>query len=129
MDTVKNEDANRIGNLLSEIRDLYGTLKEMTKRFLDDFSIPRLNELVRERALVLLKIDSEEERLLRIAEAGSLKRYGEYGEITDTIAAILSFDREIAARVTRVMNTVRGELSSLSESSNAAKVYTRHCRR
>jgi hypothetical protein len=128
MDTVNTSNNAQIVQVLSEIRDLYGTLCAMTKRFLDEFSIPALHDLLRERARVLLKIGSEEEGLLRIAEVRCLRQYGEYGEITGHIAAILSCDREIAARVTQGMKTVKRELSSLSATANAAITYTRHTR-
>lgn len=119
---------SQIGQLLSEIRDLYGTLRDMTRRFLDEFSIPALQSLLNERAVVLLKIDSEEERLLRISDVRRLKQYGEFGEITDHIAAILSCDREITERVKHGMKAVNRELSSLSATSNAAIMYTLHTR-
>jgi hypothetical protein len=128
MDTVNTSNTSQIGQLLSEIRDLYGTLRTMTRRFLDEFSIPALQDLVKERAAILLKIDSEEERLLRISEVQSLKQHDEYGEITDHIAGILTCDREIATRVTQGMKTINRELSSLSATSNAAIRYTQHTR-
>jgi hypothetical protein len=128
MVTVNAPDNSQIGQLLSEIRDLYGTLCVMTRRFLNEFSIPALQELLEERALVILKIDSEEDRLLRVSEPRTWKKYGEYKEIEDHISTIVSCDREIAARVTHGMNAISRELSSLSDFSSAAKTYIRHCR-
>jgi hypothetical protein len=128
MDTMNASNTTQIGLLLSEIRDLYGTIRDMTKRFLDNFSIPALDDLLRERAQVLLKIDSEEDHLLRISDVACLKQYGEFGEINIHRTAILSCDREIAARVTNGMKTVSRELSSLSATANAALTYTRHTR-
>jgi hypothetical protein len=128
MVAMNPSNTTRIGQLLSEIRDLYGTLRDMTKRFLDEFSVSSLQDLVRERALVLLKINSEEDRLLRISDVGGLKQYGEFREINDSIAAILAADREITTRVTSRMNSINSELALLSDTSSAAKTYTRHCR-
>jgi hypothetical protein len=128
MDAMNAPGATQIGQLLSEIRDRYGTLRDMTRRFLDEFSFPALPDLLKERAGVLLKIDSDEERLLRISDVECLKHYGEYGEITDHIAAILSCDREITERVKHGMKVVNRELSSLSATSNAAIMYAHHTR-
>ena len=125
---MNKSNTTQIGQLLSDIRDLYGTLQDMTRRFLDEFSIPALQDLLKERAVVLLKIDSEEERLLRISDVRCLNHYGEYGEITDHIAAILSCDREITERVKHGMKAVNRDLSSLSATSNAAIMYTLHTR-
>lgn len=127
MVTVKPSTA-QIRQLLSDIGDLYGTLCAMTKRFLNEFSIPALNDLLAEREQVLLKIRSEEGRLLGITEVQGLKQYGEYGEITGHIDAIGECDREIAARVTHGMKSINRELSSLSATANAAITYTRHTR-
>lgn len=100
----------------------------MTRRFLDDFSIPALQDLLRERSVVLSKIDSERTRLLGISSPRSWDRYGEYGEIRNAISAVSAYDREIAARVLNSMNSINRELSSLSNSSNAALNYSRHRR-
>jgi len=126
---MNTPDTTQIGMLLSEIRDFYGTLRAMTRRFLDEFSIPALQDLLKERAVVLLKINSEEEQLIGISEIQGLKKYSQYGEISNHISAILSCDSEIAARIKYGMSEIRGRLSKLSDSSNAALKYTRHCRR
>lgn len=114
--------------LLSGIRDLFRTLCSMTQRFLDDFSMQALQDLLRERSVVLLKIDSERARLLGISTPRCWDRYGEYGEIRSAISTIAAYDREIAVRVTHDMNSISRELSSLSDSSHAAMKYTRHRR-
>jgi hypothetical protein len=128
MVTVNASDNAPVQTLLSGIRDLYGALCTMTRRFLDDFSIPALQDLLRERSVVLLKIDSERTRLLGISTPRSWDRYCEYGEIKNAISAITAYDREIAARVTVDMNSVSRELASLSSSSTAAMNYSRHRR-
>lgn len=128
MDTVNTSNTTPVQSLLSGIRDLYGTLCAMTQQFMDDFSIPALQDLLRERSVVLLKINSERTRLLGISTPRCWDRYGEYGEIRNAISAITAYDREIAARVTHDMNSISRELSSLSDSSKAAIKYTRHSR-
>lgn len=125
---MKAPDTAQIGQLLSDIRDRYGTLGAMTKRFLNEFSIPGLFDLLAGREQVLVKIRSEESRLLGIAEVQGIKQYGEYGEITRYIDAITECDREIAARITHGMKSINRELSSLSATANAAMTYTRHAR-
>jgi hypothetical protein len=128
MDTVNTTETAQAGQLLEEMRYLYGTLRDMTRRFLNAFSIPALQDLLKERSKILFEIDADEERLLEISDVESLKQYGAYGEITNHIAAILSCDREIAERVKSDMRSVSRELSSLSAASSAALTYTRQAK-
>lgn len=126
---MKTADDFQAGFLLGAIRDLYGTLCAMTRRFLDEFSFPALQDLLKERSLVLQKIYSEKERLMDVADPGHWHHFDEYGEIMGHIATITACDREISARITNDMHDITRRLSSLSETSNAVKMYIRHYRR
>jgi len=118
----------QISRILSDIRDLYETLRSMTVRFMDAFSVPALQNLLAERSLVLQRIDSEEGALRRISGEAQWKSYREFEEIRNTIASIMHYDRQIEERITGDMKAVKRELSSLSATTNAAIGYTRHLR-
>ena len=110
---------------LSVVRDLYRAIREVTARVMADFSIEALDAAIRQRSLLLSRIESEREVLERLHGQHSWKGFVEYGEIRGHIDAIASLDREAAAQVTSRMNGVRQELVSLTDTSRAAGLYTR----
>lgn len=111
---------------LSAIRDLYRAIREITARVMADFSIEALDAAIRQRSLLLLRIESEREALDRLHGLKSLKGCAEYEEIRGHITAIATLDREAGARVSIRMNTIRRELVSLTDTSRAARLYTRN---
>jgi hypothetical protein len=111
---------------LSVVRDLYHAIREITARVVADFSIEALDTAIRQRSLLLLRIESEREALDERHGQNSWKGFAEYGEIRGHIDAIATLDREAAARVTNIMNDVRRELVSLTDTSQAARSYARN---
>jgi hypothetical protein len=91
-----------------------------------DFSIEALDAAIRQRSLLLLRIESEREVLDRRHGPDSWKGFAEYEEIRGHITAIATLDREAGARVTNRMNNIRCELVSLTDTSRAARSYTRN---
>ena len=116
-----------IASRLSGIRDLVRAIREIASRVLSDFSIEALDAAVRQRAVLLLRLDSEQEAL-GIFDARLWKETEQAREIRSCIDDIRRFDTEATALVRQRMNDVRRELSSLSDSSSAARHYTRNSR-
>jgi hypothetical protein len=113
---------------LAAIRDLYRTIQEITARVLDDFSIEALNSAVRDRALLLARIDDERRVITKATAPNLLRTSAEFQEIRNCIESITALDHEVSNRVMRRMEEIRAELISLTNSSRAANCYTRHCR-
>jgi hypothetical protein len=111
---------------LSAIRDLYRAIREITARVMADFSIEALDAAIRQRSLLLLRIESERDVLDRLHGLNSWKGCAEYEEIRGHITAIATLDREAGARVSNRMNNIRRELVSLTDTSRAARLYTRN---
>jgi hypothetical protein len=116
-----------IASRLLGIRDLFRAIRGITSRVLSDFSIEALDAAVRQRAVLLLRIDSEHEALGAF-DVRLWKEKEQVREIRSCIDDIRRFDLEAAALVRQRMNDVRRELSSLSDSSCAARQYTRNSR-
>ena len=110
---------------LSIVRDLYRTIREVTARAVENFSIEALDAAIVQRSLLLSRIEDEREEIERVHGQKSWKGQVEYGEIRGHIEVIAALDREAAARVRCRMNGVRQELVSLAETSRAARSYTR----
>ena len=114
-----------IAQHLSVIRDLYHAIQDMTARVMENFSIEALDAAIMQRSVLLSRIEGEREVIERIHGQHSWKEHAEYGEIRGHIDAITALDREAAARVRNRMDGVRRELVSLTETSRAARSYTR----
>ena len=108
------------------VRDLYRAIREITARVMADFSIEALDAAIMQRSLLLLRIESERDVLDRLCVPNSWKGFAEYEEIRGHITALATLDREAGARVTTRMNTIRCELVSLTDTSRAARSYTRN---
>jgi hypothetical protein len=115
--------------MLGTIRDLYGRVRDLTVRLIQEFSPAALDETIRARSLVLLRIDTEVAALRNTIPPHLWSGFDQCREIRDHIAALIALDRQVASRITHSMGEIRGELSALSSSSRAAETYTRHCLR
>jgi hypothetical protein len=113
---------------LAAIRDLYRTIQEITARVLENFSIEALDSAVRDRALLLARIDDERRVITKATTPHLLRTSPEFQEIRNCIESITALDHEVSNRVMRRMEEIRAELISLTNSSRAATSYTRHCR-
>jgi hypothetical protein len=110
----------------SAVRDLYCTIREITARVMADFSIEALDAAIRQRSLLLLRIESERDVFERRLGPESWKWFAGNEEIRDHIDAIGALDSEAAARVMNLMNDVRRKQVSLTETAQAARSYTRN---
>lgn len=118
----------QITRQLALIRDLFRAVRDMTTGVLNDFSLEALDTMVRQREVLLLRIDSEKEALIRIHGSPYVNGHAAYRDIRNSIDDIRRYDQEAAALVRQRMDAVQRELSSLSDTSRAARVYTSNSR-
>ena len=113
---------------LSVIGDLYRSILELTKRVATDFSFDALDEALKKRALLLLRIDGEEGEL-RAQPDGRCWAASEHArDIREQVSAIMELDRALANRASGSLARVGAELSSLARTSHAAKAYAKNIR-
>jgi hypothetical protein len=118
-----------VRDLLTEIRDLFGSLCTMTKRLLEDFSPEALEETLKKRSLVLCRIDAQKATLCGISGPSTWTGYEQFHEIQERIGACANLDRDLTAEVSRRMYAIKRELAALSETSHVARTYARQSRR
>jgi hypothetical protein len=128
MDPMNAALVAQIVKRLKAIADLLRAIRDHSSRILENFSASAIDAAVRQRALILLRIEDEREALLKIRAPHFWNGYDEYKEIQSHINAITRLDKEAAALARLRMNEMRRELSSLTDTSCAAKVYTRNSR-
>jgi hypothetical protein len=125
---MKTAENSQTSVLLTEIRDLFGKIRAITKRLLENFSPDALEDTLRTRSQILCRIDAQKMALNVVAGPSSWTGYEEYREIQDHIGAIKGLDREVTMTATRRMYEIKRELAALSDSSRVAKTYARYCR-
>ena len=117
-----------IQSRLAAICGLYRSILELTKRVVADFSFDALNEALKKRDLLFLRIEGEESELY--AQEGAFHWVGteHTREIREHIYAIADLDRRLTAQASDHIARVKQELSSLTDTSHAARAYTRNSR-
>jgi hypothetical protein len=117
-----------IRSRLAAIGELYRSIVEVTSRVAENFSFDALDEALKKRALILQRIAGEESELR--AGQGAFRWAGTQHtrEIREHISAIMDLDRSLEGQASDHIARVKQDLCSLSDTSHAARAYTRNSR-
>ncbi len=112
---------------LKQIKDLYGSIKQVSILLVDNFNEETLEDSLRTRENLLKEIYRKEAEYTRLKKANTADPM-EYiqlkNEISDLIRFIISLDSRISEKISNNMKSIRQELSGLHGSSKAALAYS-----
>lgn len=117
---------------LKKIKDLYGSIKQVSILLVDNFSEETLEDFLRTRENLLKEVyrkEADYTRLKKTNTANPMEYIQLKNEIGDLIRVIISLDSKINEKITSSMKSIRQELSSLHGSSKAALAYSSQRRR